>query len=77
MIKAEFFRKHEGLGNGNHGNPQHHVVTDLGRLAVSGAAGMHNGLAHGLQHRVCEGESLIGTANHECQCSRFGAADAA
>ena len=50
-VEPELLGQHERLRHRDHRNAEDHVVADLRRLAVAGAAGMHDGLAHALQDR--------------------------
>ena len=77
MIEAELLRQHEGFRHRDHRYAEDHVVADLRRLPVAGAAGVHDGLAHLLQDRLRARKSLRAAADHEGERRRGGATDAA
>src|SRR5262249_61989961 len=77
MRQPELLAEYERLAHRDHRNPEDHVVADLRRLAVAGFAAMHDPLAHALEHRLAAFEGMFGTADHEGQRRRVGAAHAA
>jgi len=63
-VEAELLGQQECLGHNDHGDAKDHIVADLCRLSVAGRAGMHDHLAHPLQHGPRPRESRIGPADH-------------
>ncbi len=72
MVETQLLGQHEGLADADHRDAEDHVVADLGRLAVAGAAGVDDVLAHALQDRLGAGKGGVAAADHECQGSRLG-----
>ena len=77
FVEAEFLGQHERLRHRDHRDAEDHVVADLRRLPVAGAARMHDGLAHHLQDRERALERGRAAADHEGERAGGGAADPA
>ena len=56
-----------GLGGSDHRDGQHHVVTDLHRLAHADVATVDDVFPHGLQQLLGGGEPVLRAAHHKRQ----------